>query len=199
MRRYVDQSDRRGVTDEETLWSLNVGTKLRSLRQLRGVSLKEVGEATGISAAFLSLIERGLTDIALSRMVRLVEYYGISIGEFFDSVFPDDGRSIVIAPVEHARSLERGTDVTYRVIRESSPQVFYVELAPGASFSDLRAHAGEDFWLAIKGKVDVLYGERAYPLGAMDTAEFAARVPHGIANPYGQPAILVAVTSVPFA
>jgi transcriptional regulator with XRE-family HTH domain len=57
------------------------GERLRALRAARGVSLAQLECATGISASFLSLVEQGRSDISIGRLMRLVSYYEIDLGE----------------------------------------------------------------------------------------------------------------------
>lgn len=58
----------------------DLGTKLRALRTDRGLSIAEVADATGISASFLSLVENGRSDIAIGRLMRLIDFYGVGLG-----------------------------------------------------------------------------------------------------------------------
>lgn len=66
---------------------------MRALRRTRGLSLADVGEATRISPSFLSLVEKGKSDITIGRLVRLVEFYGISINDLLpgssETTFPE--------------------------------------------------------------------------------------------------------------
>src|SRR3954462_3724687 len=57
------------------------GERLRALRTARGVSLAQLEAATGISASFLSLVEQGRSDISIGRLMRLVSYYEVDVGE----------------------------------------------------------------------------------------------------------------------
>ena len=54
---------------------------LRSLRTERGLTLNEVAAATTISSSFLSLVEQGRSDITISRLIRLAEFYDVEITE----------------------------------------------------------------------------------------------------------------------
>ena len=58
-----------------------VGAHLRQARSARSLSLADVAQATGISASFLSLVEKDKSDITIGRLVRLIDFYGISISD----------------------------------------------------------------------------------------------------------------------
>jgi transcriptional regulator with XRE-family HTH domain len=57
------------------------GERLRAVRTGRGASLAQVEAATGISASFLSLVEQGRSDMSIGRLMRLVSYYDVDLGE----------------------------------------------------------------------------------------------------------------------
>ena len=59
----------------------SVGAHLHQARRARNLSLADVAEATSISASFLSLVENDKSDITIGRLVRLIEFYGISIAD----------------------------------------------------------------------------------------------------------------------
>ena len=58
-----------------------LGSALKNLRRDRRLSLQDVSAGTGISASFLSLVENGKSDITIGRLVRLVTFYGIHLGD----------------------------------------------------------------------------------------------------------------------
>ncbi len=65
----------------ETTALPSLGARLKSVRTARRLSLAEVSEATDVSASFLSLVENDKSDITIGRLVRLIEFYGISIAD----------------------------------------------------------------------------------------------------------------------
>src|SRR4051794_24293919 len=87
----------RNVLDggHETTESTRLGRQLRTLRRTRGFSLSQVAEATGISKSFLSLLEAGKSDITIGRLMRLVEFFGVTIGDLLPDA--DAGAQIVVS------------------------------------------------------------------------------------------------------
>jgi transcriptional regulator with XRE-family HTH domain len=81
------------------------GDRLRAVRAGRGVSLAQVEAATGISASFLSLVEQGRSDMSIGRLMRLVSYYELDLGELVADI-----------------PAERQVDV--QVVRSGDPPVF---------------------------------------------------------------------------
>jgi transcriptional regulator with XRE-family HTH domain len=173
-----------------------LGARLRALRLQRNLTLKQVASACGIAPSFLSLVERGETDLSLSRFSRLAEHYDVAPSELMLAL----GSRIAepeILPRARFRSIERGAGVEFRILQDENPQLSFARLEPGARFDELRAHAGHDYWYVASGNVQLLRGRRVYELHEGDTARFSATVPHGLANPYEAPAVLIALGTVP--
>lgn len=63
---------------------LDLGTRLRALRSERGLSLSQVEAATNISSSFLSLVESGKSDITISRLVRLADFFDVQLSDLVD-------------------------------------------------------------------------------------------------------------------
>src|SRR5438477_11978763 len=54
----------------------NIGAAVRRLRQRRGMSLKSLAEASGISRSFLASVERGDSDISVGRLAQIAQVLG---------------------------------------------------------------------------------------------------------------------------
>src|SRR5215207_11626140 len=63
--------------------SLNIGERLRALREERNISMRALAAKSGLSANALSMIERGKASPSVSTLYKLAEALGISITSFF--------------------------------------------------------------------------------------------------------------------
>ena len=63
---------------------LDLGTRLRALRAERGLSLSQLEAATKISSSFLSLVESGKSDITISRLVRLADFFDVQLSDLVE-------------------------------------------------------------------------------------------------------------------
>ncbi len=163
----------------------SVGSALRQVRNARSLSLADVAEATGISASFLSLVENDRSDITIGRLVRLIDFYGISITDLLpfsarpdypEVIRPEDRRSLQ-SPVE-------GIDfflLTADTDRQMMPLEVYFK--PGAALAEPGRHAGEEWLLVLEGELRLeLEGAEARILGPGDTAYYPAERPHLLSN-----------------
>lgn len=61
-----------------------IGNKIRSLRTLKELSQENVAEMLGISITAYSKIERGETDVQLSRLSQIAKAFEVSIEEILN-------------------------------------------------------------------------------------------------------------------
>jgi quercetin dioxygenase-like cupin family protein/DNA-binding Xre family transcriptional regulator len=174
---------------------------LRALRRSRGLSLAEVGDATGISPSFLSLVEKGKSDITLGRLVRLVEFYGVTINDLLpgppEAAFPDvvrlSERRVVQSPAE-------GIDVyllSGDTRRTMMPHL--LEFKPGARLAERGHHEGEEWVHVLEGTLSLeLQGCEPELLKAGDSGYYPADQPHMFRNASDtEPLRLICVDSPP--
>ena len=62
----------------------DLGNKIRSLRTLKGLSQENMAEMLGISAAAFSKIERGETDVNISRLHQIAHSLKVSIADLLN-------------------------------------------------------------------------------------------------------------------
>jgi quercetin dioxygenase-like cupin family protein len=163
----------------------SLGAHLHRARTSRSLSLADVAEATGISASFLSLVEKEKSDITIGRLVRLIDFYGISISDIIPGTtagsFPQ-----VVAPHERRllHSPAEGIDV-YLLTPDTQRQMMplQVDFEPGARLAEPGRHAGEEWVIVVEGEL-LLELEGAEPriLGPGETAYYPAERPHLFAN-----------------
>jgi quercetin dioxygenase-like cupin family protein/DNA-binding Xre family transcriptional regulator len=164
----------------------SVGSALRQVRNARNLSLADVAEATGISASFLSLVENDRSDITIGRLVRLIDFYGISITDLLPfSARPDypeviraGERRSLKSPVEEIDFYLLTADTTDR---QMMPLEVYFK--PGARLAEPGRHAGEEFLLVLEGELCLeLEGAEPRILTQGDTAYYPAERPHLLSN-----------------
>ena len=79
-------------TDEATT---ALGARVRSLRQERGWTLKDLGREAGLSHPFLSQLERGLARPSVGSVERIARALGVAVGLLW-SVPARGGRAALV-------------------------------------------------------------------------------------------------------
>src|SRR5262249_20132340 len=62
---------------------VEVGERLRAIRLLRRLTLRDVAEAAGVSESFVSQLERGRSSASVATLQRLAAAVGIEISDLF--------------------------------------------------------------------------------------------------------------------
>lgn len=72
-------------------WSAeHLGSVVRSIRTRRGMRLKDLAEASGLSASFLSQVEQGQSDISVGRLIRLAQALNVHMTDLVELPPPPD-------------------------------------------------------------------------------------------------------------
>jgi quercetin dioxygenase-like cupin family protein len=134
----------------------------------------------------MSLVENDKSDITIGRLVRLIDFYGISIADLlpggsakgYPDVVASDDRRLLHSPAE-------GIDVYLLTSdtrdRQMMPQ--QVELEPGARLAEYGQHPGEEWVHVLEGRLRLeLEGAEPRILNAGDSAYYPAERPHLFVN-----------------
>ncbi len=121
-----------------------LGERLRMLRVRRRLGLADVALGTGLSRSFIAMLEAGDSDVSVSRLLRIADFYGVWISDLVGSVGP----SVEIVPAADAKRLpvDEGGSVlllSKQLVRNLQP--FLVRLEPGAAIEGALSHSGEEF------------------------------------------------------
>jgi transcriptional regulator with XRE-family HTH domain len=177
----------------------DLGPRLRQLRAKRALSLVEVAEATGISPSFLSMVENGQSDITVSRLMRLVHWYGVSIADLLQQ----PNRSLVrVVRGGEQRSLElKNEQIRIFMLTPDGQHAMMPVInvyGPGGGMAEATQHEGEEFIHVQRGTVELTIGEEdPIVLEAGDSAYYRADVPHLFRNAGDGEAHFLGVTTPP--
>lgn len=160
--------------------SVDVGARLRELRDARNISMRGLATKSGLSANALSMIERGKTSPSVSTLYKLADALGVPVTAFFgpqaerqNAVFV---RADERARVPFARGVWEGLGgekFTGRV------EPFLLTLESGASSGPhSMAHSGHEFVFCLRGHLEYLVERETYQLEAGDSLLFAAQLNH---------------------
>ncbi len=160
-----------------------IGGRLRSLRRASGWSLREVAARSGLSASFMSGLERGTTGASVAALVRLASAFDTTVADLLGQTELGPARRwgdrVVRGGERLAVTAGRGVRIEELAALPTrlQPQLFV--LAPGATSEGSYAHAGEEFMYVLQGRVAVWLDEREHhELGPGDALTFPSSLPH---------------------
>jgi DNA-binding transcriptional MerR regulator len=173
----------------------SLGRRLRRLRIQRRLSLSSVAAAVGISAGFLSALERSQVSASVATLRKLARFYGLNILDFFGGA---DSHRPLVRPLERKR-LQAGSGVRMELLawgdKMMEPHLFRV--APGSGSGESYTHEGEEFLYVLQGKLRITLEDKDYLLRAGDSFYFESRTPHRWTNPSRQQALILWINTPP--
>ncbi len=171
-----------------------LGERLRILRIRRRLTLADVALGTGLSRSFIALVEAGRTDISVSRLLRLADFYGVWISDVVGSIGP----AVEVLKPDAAREIpsrDEGAELhllTQQPVRGLLP--FRVRLKPGGTLEGGVAHSGEEFIHCLAGVIELRVVDTVHQLHPGDTASYPGRLPHSYHNRGKEEAVLIGAT-----
>jgi DNA-binding transcriptional MerR regulator/mannose-6-phosphate isomerase-like protein (cupin superfamily) len=153
-----------------------IGTHLRQLRMTRGLSLADVSSAVGISAGFLSGLERSQMTASVGTLRKLARFYKTNILNFFD---PSESTSRLVRPAGR-KVLEAGPGVRMELLAWGNtvmePHLFRV--APKSGSGESYSHEGEEFLYVLRGELHISLQNEEFTLKPGDSFYFESATPH---------------------
>ncbi|NUR78261.1 MAG: helix-turn-helix transcriptional regulator [Thermoleophilia bacterium] len=177
---------------------VELGERLRAIRQLRRKTLKEVAGAAGLSESFLSQLERGRTNATIATLQRLASALGIDVSDLFAGSAP---RPRVLR--RDARDFVAWGRLGRKALLTPKPfhllEVVVARFEPGGSTGDEPYTHGdsEEFLIVVEGRVHLQLGPDVYEVAAGDSVHYESSTPHRVANAGDEPAEVLFVISPP--
>lgn len=162
----------------------HLGNRVRELRRIRKLSLAALSEASGVSIAMLSHIERGKATPSLKVLEKLRAALGVTMTDLFPPV-PRGGSAEV--PFVTRRQERRGIDfpdIGLTKLRlspgeKSDFEILLLVISPGGgSGPEPWTRPGEKGGLVLSGSARLEVGDRAVDLEVGDSFQFDSSQPH---------------------
>lgn len=164
--------------------SIDVGTRLRSVRTAFSLSQRELARRSGVTNGLISLIEQNRVSPSVSSLKKVLDGVPMSLAEFFtvDMGAPPQAFYGVDELVELGN-----TEVSLRLIaaKRAGRQLtlLHERYAPGASTGEeMLAHRGEEGGVIIRGRIELTVNGVTRVLSAGEAYYFASQLPHRFRN-----------------
>lgn len=183
----------RGASSEPavpTTAAIDVGGRLRALREARKYSIRALAEASGLAVNTLSLIENGRTSPSVSTLQQLALTLAVPITAFFEVEPPQLQMVFIKAGQQRSSNLPHGSLADLGAgMADRSIEPLLLTLDPGAgSGPDPIVHTGQEFVYGLAGRITYTVAAQVYLLEPGDSLLFVATLPHGWHNEDSVPA-----------
>jgi transcriptional regulator with XRE-family HTH domain len=186
-----------GAADPEAL-----GLRIRALREAMNLSLRELGERSGVSAPMLSQVERGETSPTLQLATRIARGLDLRLSQLLR--LDEDGAVSVVRAGERRQGPAHARGHSYEILTPPLPgqraELSRHRLGPGAVTGGpgdppMHEPGSRETALVESGTVVLICDGARHELAAGDCVTFDADLPHHFENPADTEAVLLAVVS----
>jgi transcriptional regulator with XRE-family HTH domain len=186
-----------------------IGSRLKTLRKKRGLTLIEIARQVQLSPSLLSRIENGRTMPSIPTLQLIADTLRMDIGYFFQQ---ESGKGFVVSRQGKRRIIpaDKGQfegDFSGRLLYDTEPLAegmenpFMVPMILRIGKKDLETnplpHGGQEFLYLLEGKILVVLGEDKIILNKGDALYFDGNLPHVGTSLHKNPAKVLVVHMVP--
>lgn len=185
---------------------LQIGMKVRKMRQEKRMTLQDLADATGLSKPLLSQIENGQVIPPLATLLRIAKAFDVGLHFFFQ----EEGtrKCIFVRAGESRKRSPRNIDsnippYVYNSLaygkKGSNFEPFIVEFEQREMTDDLLvSHEGEEFLFLLEGELVFHYGEQIMRMRPGDSVCYDSSEQHGyVAVSQQRPRAIAVVFSKP--
>jgi len=186
------KGDGRGTGD------LDIGARLRAVREKAGLSQRELARKAGVTNSTISLIEQEAHSPSLASLHRILSAVPIAMADFF--ALPASQQNVMFFDRGDLAVVARG-EADLRVLaaerRDKTLQLFIEHYQPGAGTGEEPiAHDGETAAVVLTGTVEVTVGDETRVLRRGGGYQLIGRQPYTLRN-IGRTVAVVACACTP--
>lgn len=179
-----------------------LGEKIKVLRTEKNMSLKDLSERSGISAAAIHKIEANGIIPTITTMMKIADSLGKNVSYFIEEDGED--RDVVYVSAkkrEPILTFKKGLDlkgISAKQYGDFMMTAAYATVAVGASSGRTpMSHEGEELVYCLQGKIEFKVKNDTYVLTAGDSLNFRTKLDHKWKNIGDKEAKLIWVLAVP--
>jgi transcriptional regulator with XRE-family HTH domain len=179
--------------------NIDVGAHLKAVRQMHGLSQRELAKRAGVTNGTISLIEQNRVSPSVSSLRKVLAGIPMSLGEFFTTDFSGDRQ--VFYRRDELTDLGTG-DVHLRLVaaqrKERAMSVMHETYPPGSDTGEeMLTHEGEESGVVVRGRIEVTVGGTKAVLEPGDAYYFDSTLPHRFRNPGDEACEIVSANTPP--
>jgi len=184
---------------------IDLGSKVKALRQKLGLSQKELAKRTGHSASFISQLENNLISPSIDSLAQLSDKLNVQLAYFFPGQTQPVDNSIILRKNQRTDCMLGGDfpgDLEcQRLTSDTSNrrmEALMITFPEGAHISGhLFLNKGDELIIITKGELEIAIKNKKYILREGDTVYLSSAVPEYWRNVGEMPAQVIWVLSPP--
>jgi transcriptional regulator with XRE-family HTH domain len=178
----------------------DIGNRLRMVRQIYGLTQRELARRAGVTNGAISLIEQNRVSPSISSLKKILDGIPLSLADFFTLDF-SPSENVFFSGAE-LTEIAFGENISLRMvgrsIKDRALQMLFETYQPGADTGEaMLRHHGEVCGIVVTGRITVTVGAQEKELVPGDAYYFRSNIPHRFRNPNNSPCTVISANSPP--
>ena len=172
-----------------------ISKKIREIRLRNKMTLKELGQKTGLSLGFLSQVERGLSSMTIVSLRKVANALGVSMKDLVD--FEVRKSFINRKDNQILLRLERSFNSYIRLngeFEDRKIEPLMLSIKPYTLDAEECSHYGEEFYYIIRGNAMFIIEGEEYMVNEGESIHYPSHLVHRTLNPGGEELLMLCVT-----
>ncbi|WP_207540711.1 cupin domain-containing protein [Sabulicella rubraurantiaca] len=178
---------------------MDIGARLRRIRQVRGLVIEDLVELTGLSRPYISQVETGKATPSLQTLGKLAAALEIPLAHLFQEV----ARPAMVLrerdrPVVTFSEGQEGRRLSFLSAPGRQVEMVILEIPIGYDAGGRNhLHDGDECHLVLQGRIRAIQGGRGFEVSAGDSYHWDGSIPHRVENAGDEPARILIARSPP--
>lgn len=188
--------------------SISVGSRIKSIRESKNITVDQVAERAGLSLEQVTRIEENKNLPSLAPLIKIARVLGVRLGTFLDD---DENIGPVICRKEdqpESISFSSETSGSHNNLnffalahskagRHMEPFLIDIDSASKNGYL-LSSHEGEEFIYVLEGVIEITYGKNKYQINTGESIYYDSVIEHNVHAVNESKAKILAVVYTPF-
>lgn len=166
---------------------MDIGSKIRELRILNGLTQEELADRSELSKGFISQLENDVTSPSIATLEDILQCLGMTISEFFSRDAEPPQTVFGEEDYFEKKDDELGNTTTWIIpnAQKNIMEPIRLSLKAGGSTYPDNPHEGEEFGYVLKGEIVIVLGKERYKAKAGESFYYTPDRKHFITSKKG--------------
>ncbi len=187
--------------------TVSVGSRVRSIREAKSLSVEQVAERSGLTLEQVNHIEANDNLPSLAPLIKIARALGVRLGTFLDDM--DNLGPVVCRKEDLAKSISFSSEsasshnnLSFFSLAQSKTgrhmEPFLIDIdSSSLNGYQLSSHEGEEFLYVLEGTVEITYGKEKYTIAQGESIYYDSIVEHNVHAANASKAKILAVVYTP--
>ena len=182
--------------------------RIKGLRQKRSISLRQLAQKTGLSAYYISQVERGKANPSMATLKRITDALAIPLRVLLTDIEDEEkeaaerSKKIKVVKADRRKALiypgsKRRAALLTGDLQGKLEVLLTVEKSEPEMPAEWYSHEGEEFVFVLEGEYEIIFKDATYSLEEGDSISYPSRFEHKTRNPGEGPCKILWVITPP--